>query len=187
MARAVPSPAARRGTASRKTVAIKRILPHLASNAEFTTMFIDEAKLASQLNHPNIAQKPSGLARWMAPTYIAMEFVDGRGPCARSRPGADREGQAHGHAGRRRAGGQVGGGGGGGGVVLAALDHAHRKKDEAGRSLTLGASRTCPPQNPPRLHRRRDQAGRFRHRQGRLQGLAPPTPALALKGKACFT
>ncbi|NCO68935.1 MAG: serine/threonine protein kinase, partial [Acidobacteria bacterium] len=37
-----------------KIVAIKRILPHLTENDEFVTMFIDEAKLAAQLQHPNI-------------------------------------------------------------------------------------------------------------------------------------
>ncbi len=37
-----------------KIVAIKRILPHLADNDEFVTMFIDEAKLAARLNHNNI-------------------------------------------------------------------------------------------------------------------------------------
>ena len=37
-----------------KIVAIKKILPHLADDEEFITMFADEAKLAAQLNHPNI-------------------------------------------------------------------------------------------------------------------------------------
>jgi serine/threonine protein kinase len=60
-----------------KTVAIKRILPHLSDNDEFVRMFIDEAKLAAQLSHPNIVQiydlgKASGFY------YIAMEYVDGR-------------------------------------------------------------------------------------------------------------
>ena len=60
-----------------KIVAIKRILPHFSDNDEFVRMFIDEAKLAAQLTHPNIAQifdlgKASGFY------YIAMEFVDGR-------------------------------------------------------------------------------------------------------------
>jgi len=60
-----------------KTVAIKRILPHLSDNDEFVRMFIDEAKLAAQLSHPNIVQiydlgKAGGFY------YIAMEFVDGR-------------------------------------------------------------------------------------------------------------
>jgi hypothetical protein len=60
-----------------KIVAIKRILPHLSDNDDFVRMFIDEAKLAAQLTHPNIAQifdlgKAGGFY------YIAMEFVDGR-------------------------------------------------------------------------------------------------------------
>jgi serine/threonine protein kinase len=60
-----------------KIVAIKRILPHLSDTDEFVRMFIDEAKLAAQLSHPNIVQifdlgKASGFY------YIAMEYVDGR-------------------------------------------------------------------------------------------------------------
>jgi serine/threonine protein kinase len=60
-----------------KIVAIKRILPHLSDADEFVRMFIDEAKLAAQLSHPNIVQifdlgKASGFY------YIAMEYVDGR-------------------------------------------------------------------------------------------------------------
>lgn len=60
-----------------KIVAIKRILPHLSDNDEFVRMFIDEAKLAAQLTHPNIVQifdlgKAGGFY------YIAMEYVDGR-------------------------------------------------------------------------------------------------------------
>jgi TonB family protein len=37
-----------------KIVAIKKILPHLSDNQDFIEMFIDEAKLAAQLNHNNI-------------------------------------------------------------------------------------------------------------------------------------
>ena len=39
-----------------KILAIKRILPSIAEDSEFIQMFIDEAKIAGQLNHPNIAQ-----------------------------------------------------------------------------------------------------------------------------------
>lgn len=60
-----------------KIVAIKRILPHLSDNDEFVRMFIDEAKLAAQLTHPNIAQI-FDLGRVSGFYYIAMEFVDGR-------------------------------------------------------------------------------------------------------------
>lgn len=60
-----------------KIVAIKRILPHLSDNDEFVTMFIDEAKLAAQLTHPNIVQI-FDLGKASNAYYIAMEFVDGR-------------------------------------------------------------------------------------------------------------
>jgi serine/threonine-protein kinase len=39
-----------------KVVALKRMLPHLSSSAELTQMFINEARLASRLEHPNIVR-----------------------------------------------------------------------------------------------------------------------------------
>ncbi|MGH9367526.1 MAG: protein kinase domain-containing protein, partial [Thermoanaerobaculia bacterium] len=61
-----------------KIVAIKKILPHLADNEGFLLMFADEAKLAAQLNHPNIVHiydlgKIEG-----GGYFIAMEHVEGR-------------------------------------------------------------------------------------------------------------
>jgi TonB family protein len=60
-----------------KTVAIKRILPHLTDNNEFVTMFIDEAKLAAQLNHNNIIHIYD-LGKIDRSHYIAMEYIEGR-------------------------------------------------------------------------------------------------------------
>ena len=60
-----------------KIVAIKRILPHLSDSDEFVRMFIDEAKLAAQLSHPNIVQIYD-LGKASGSYYIAMEYVDGR-------------------------------------------------------------------------------------------------------------
>ena len=61
-----------------KIVAIKKILPHLADDEDFITMFADEAKLAAQLNHPNIIHIYD-LGKIKAGGYfIAMEYVDGR-------------------------------------------------------------------------------------------------------------
>ena len=60
-----------------KIVAIKRILPHFSDNEDFVTMFIDEAKLAAQLTHPNIAQI-FDLGKAGNSYYIAMEYVNGR-------------------------------------------------------------------------------------------------------------
>ncbi len=59
-----------------KILAIKRILPHLSDNKELVTMFIDEAKLAAQLSHQNIATI-FDFGKIDNSYYIAMEFVDG--------------------------------------------------------------------------------------------------------------
>jgi eukaryotic-like serine/threonine-protein kinase len=49
--------AKKRGIAGfERGVALKRMLPHLAEDAEFINSFVREAKLASLLVHPNIAQ-----------------------------------------------------------------------------------------------------------------------------------
>ena len=70
--------AQQRGAAGfQKIVAIKRILPHLNDNEDFVTMFIDEAKLAAQLTHPNIVQI-FDLGKAGNSYYIAMEYVNGR-------------------------------------------------------------------------------------------------------------
>ncbi len=61
----------------RKLVALKRILPHLSTDAEFVSLFIDEAKLTVTLGHSNIVQVLD-FGRIENNYYIAMEFVDGR-------------------------------------------------------------------------------------------------------------
>jgi tRNA A-37 threonylcarbamoyl transferase component Bud32 len=59
-----------------KTLAIKRILPDLARDAEFETRFIAEAKLAVALTHANLVQI-FDFGRFAGSLYIAMEYVDG--------------------------------------------------------------------------------------------------------------
>ena len=39
-----------------RRLAIKRILPHRADDSEFVEMFLNEARLAAMLNHPNIVR-----------------------------------------------------------------------------------------------------------------------------------
>ena len=39
-----------------RLVAIKKILPTMGEDAEFISMFVDEARIAAQLAHPNIVQ-----------------------------------------------------------------------------------------------------------------------------------
>ncbi|MCU0699891.1 MAG: serine/threonine protein kinase, partial [Myxococcaceae bacterium] len=59
-----------------KLVVIKRLLPQYARDPGFLEMFLNEARLAAQLHHPNIVQvfdlgEESGLF------YLAMEYVHG--------------------------------------------------------------------------------------------------------------
>ncbi len=60
-----------------RTIVIKCILPHYASDQHFVTMFLDEARIASLLNHPNIVQIYE-IGEVGSIYYIAMEFI--RGP-----------------------------------------------------------------------------------------------------------
>lgn len=59
-----------------KLVVIKKILPHFNTNEKFTKMFINEAKIASKLNHPNIVQIYD-LGSEHNNFYIVMEYVPG--------------------------------------------------------------------------------------------------------------
>jgi CheY-like chemotaxis protein len=118
-----------------KIVAIKKILPHLADDEDFITMFADEAKLAAQLNHPNIIHIYD-LGKIKAGGYfIAMEYVDGRDL-----------------RGIELSAGELG-------VplpvplavyiaskVASALDYAHRRRDADGRELNI-VHRDVSPQN----------------------------------------
>ena len=117
-----------------KTVAIKRILPHLTDSSDFISMFVDEAKLAAQLSHPNIIHIYD-LGKIGQHYYIAMEYVEGQnlrtilnGTAERAMPLPV-------------------------GLVLligarlaSALDYAHRKRDFDHREMGL-VHRDVSPQN----------------------------------------
>jgi hypothetical protein len=60
-----------------RLLAVKRILPNIAEDEEFITMFIDEAKIAVQLQHANIAQI-FDLGKVDDSFFIALEYVHGR-------------------------------------------------------------------------------------------------------------
>lgn len=59
-----------------KTVALKKILPSYASDADFLRQFRLEAQLCSRLNHPNIVQVLD-FGRHDDSFFLAMEYVDG--------------------------------------------------------------------------------------------------------------
>src|SRR4051812_19864845 len=60
----------------KKNVVLKRVLPHLADDPSFVEMLMNEAKLAAQLNHPQIVQifeLGCDDGQW----FIAMEYIEG--------------------------------------------------------------------------------------------------------------
>ncbi len=59
-----------------KTVVIKALLPHLATDSQMVAQFIDEAKLASKLRHPNLVQVHE-FGKWKDTWVLAMEHIDG--------------------------------------------------------------------------------------------------------------
>src|SRR5207253_4568611 len=59
-----------------KLVCLKRILPHLARDKQFVDMFLNEARLAARLDHPNIVSI-FDLGEANGNYFIAMEFIDG--------------------------------------------------------------------------------------------------------------
>ncbi len=59
-----------------RRVALKRLFPHVAENPEIVAMFIDEARLARYLSHPNVAQVYE-FGRIQGTYFIAFEFVPG--------------------------------------------------------------------------------------------------------------
>ena len=125
---------ARSASDGNRLIAIKCMLPALVDDEEFANMFVDEAKLASQLSHPNIVQIYE-LGRYKEQLYIAMELIHGRDLRAIVRKAKKR------------------------GVALSpqfvayvvaktaeALDYAHRKTSIDGRPLKL-VHRDISPQN----------------------------------------
>src|SRR4051812_21885426 len=59
-----------------KLVCIKRILPALARDEQFVSMFLAEAKVAAQISHANVCQV-FDLGEIDGSYFIAMEFLEG--------------------------------------------------------------------------------------------------------------
>ncbi len=117
-----------------RLVALKRILPSIAEDQEFIAMFVDEAKLAVQLTHANIAQIFE-LGKVGEAYFIALEYVAGKDMRAIFERAKKRNETIP--------------------IPMACymvmklcegLDYAHNKKDSAGRSLEL-VHRDVSPQN----------------------------------------
>lgn len=59
-----------------KLVVVKTILPNLANDPSFVTMFVNEGRLAARLNHPNCVQI-FDLGHENGVLYLAMEYIEG--------------------------------------------------------------------------------------------------------------
>lgn len=120
--------------APEQRIVIKRILPQLAADPHFVTMFLNEARIAARLSHPNIVQL-FDLGKEGQSYFLAMEFVHGENLGAL--------------IGRLNARGQrlpiplalrIAR------EVCRGLDYAHARTDEQGRPLQL-IHRDVSPQN----------------------------------------
>jgi serine/threonine-protein kinase len=60
-----------------KLVVVKELKPELIGDEAYVTMFLDEARLAARLNHPNIVQTYE-VGSDGDRHYLVMEFLDGR-------------------------------------------------------------------------------------------------------------
>jgi serine/threonine protein kinase len=105
-------------------VAIKRVLPHLASDPLYRRMLEDEARLGMLLKHPNIVRVLD--ARTQGSFILVMEFVEGRS----LRQIMDRLSAQHIHL-PVPAALHIGY------SVAHALAHAHEALDDLGRELGL--------------------------------------------------
>jgi eukaryotic-like serine/threonine-protein kinase len=61
-----------------KLVVVKELKPELIEEPAFLTMFLDEARLAARLSHPNIVQT-NEVGNDGDRYFLAMEYLDGRG------------------------------------------------------------------------------------------------------------
>jgi TonB family protein len=117
-----------------KIVAIKKILPHLSDNQDFIEMFVDEAKLAAQLNHNNIIHIYD-LGKIQSSYYIAMEYIDGYDLKNILRKAQERDQPLSVEIALFVAS-----------KIAAALDYAHRKRDFEDKEMGL-VHRDVSPQN----------------------------------------
>jgi len=67
-----------------KTVAIKKMHPNFALDPRSLAMFLDEARVAGRINHPNVVVVFDVIAE-LGEAYLVMEYVDGEPLAALSR------------------------------------------------------------------------------------------------------
>ncbi|GMU07251.1 protein kinase domain-containing protein [Corallococcus caeni] len=117
-----------------RPVILKSLLPDLLEHEGSVEMFLDEARVAAHLNHPNVVSLYE-VGAWQGTFYIAMEYIEGEN-LGRLAKAAQRAGTPLPH----RVCAQM--------IRDAALglDHAHHARDSQGAPLEL-VHRDISPQN----------------------------------------
>ncbi len=117
-----------------KLLVVKKILNQYLDNEEFITMFLDEARLAAKLDHPNIV-RIYDLGKQERNYYIAMEYIPGEDlrtilrKVSKQSKLVPQQHTLHIIS-----------------SVCEALDYAHKKKDATGKPLGI-IHRDISPQN----------------------------------------
>jgi serine/threonine-protein kinase len=106
-----------------RTVAVKRMHPHLVKESEFAAMFVDEARLAARIRHPNVVATLDVLSV-SDELLIVMEYVHGESLAELWRLAMARKARIPAAVACAVIG-----------DVLAGLHAAHEATDEQGRSL----------------------------------------------------
>ncbi len=117
-----------------RTVAIKRLHAQFASDPEFVSMFLDEARLAARIRHPNVVPTLDVVATG-GELFLVMDYVPGESIARLSRALRDR----HQTLPLRILSATMAG-------VLHGLHAAHEAKDERGHPLGI-VHRDVSPQN----------------------------------------
>jgi len=117
-----------------RTVAIKRLHPQFAKDPEFVSMFLDEARLAARIRHPNVVPTLDVVAT-QGELFLVMDYVQGESLSRLIRAARDRSE----HIPVRLVGSIVSG-------ALHGLHAAHEAKNERGEPLHI-VHRDISPQN----------------------------------------
>ena len=127
--------ALQRGVAGfERPVILKSLLPELAHQEGFIDQFLDEARVAATLNHPNVVSIFE-VGQWNGTYYLAMEYIRGRNLAQIIRKALEQQMHVPPLVAVR--------------IVRDAalgLDHAHRAADGAGNPLNI-VHRDISPQN----------------------------------------
>jgi serine/threonine-protein kinase len=117
-----------------RTVAIKRLHPHMARDPEFVAMFLEEARIAGRLEHPNVVSTIDVVSEG-GELALVMDLVQGGDLAATNRVLWAREERMPPAIACAILCG-----------VLEGLHHAHEARDERGRALDV-VHRDVSPQN----------------------------------------